>query len=75
LGAQGYFLGRGTQQISSDVIRKVGMDNIWVLATPTKLKRTEVLRVDTGDAELDEAFRGYRKALIGYDQYRMVKVA
>ena len=57
IGGQGFIFGRGNQQISSKVIRQVGLDNIVVVATKSKLDRLESLRVDTGDPELDEQFR------------------
>jgi predicted polyphosphate/ATP-dependent NAD kinase len=57
IGGQGFIFGRGNQQISSTVIRQVGLDNIVVVATKSKLDRLESLRVDTGDPALDELFR------------------
>ncbi len=57
IGGQGFIFGRGNQQISSKVIRQVGLENIVVVATKSKLDRMESLRVDTGDPELDEHFR------------------
>ena len=57
IGGQGFIFGRGNQQISSKVIRQVGLDNIVVVATKGKLDRLESLRVDTGDPELDEQLR------------------
>ena len=57
IGGQGFIFGRGNQQISSKVIRQVGFGNIVVVATKSKLDRLKSLRVDTGDAELDEEFR------------------
>lgn len=53
IGAQGFIFGRGNQQISPDIIRKTGIDNIIIISTPSKLQKTPVLRVDTGDRELD----------------------
>jgi predicted polyphosphate/ATP-dependent NAD kinase len=54
IGGQGFIFGRGNQQISSKVIRQVGLDNILVIATKSKLDRLKSLRVDTGDVELDK---------------------
>ena len=67
IGGQGFIFGRGNQQISSKVIRKVGLDNIVVVATKSKLDRLESLRVDTGDPELDEQFRARGiRAIVDY---------
>ncbi len=57
IGGQGFIFGRGNQQISSKVIRQVGLDRIVVVATKSKLDKLKSLRVDTGDSELDKEFR------------------
>jgi predicted polyphosphate/ATP-dependent NAD kinase len=74
IGKQGFIFGRGNQQLSPEVIRKVGKKNILVLATPHKLSLTQTLKVDTGDPELDEELRGYIPVIVGYLQTYMVKV-
>ncbi len=66
IGAQGFVFGRGTQQISAKVIRKVGAKNIIYVATPQKLKGLRRLLVDTGDLELDKELCGYKSVVIGY---------
>ncbi len=66
IGAQGFIFGRGNQQISSDVIKKAGVDNIIIVATPHKLSELRYLRVDTGDKGLDEELSGYKSVVIGY---------
>ncbi len=76
IGAQGFVLGRGNQQLSPEVVRRIGPDNVVVVATPAKLKRTPSLRFDTGDRELDEAFaaRCYLPVVTDYHQSRLVPV-
>ncbi|MDH3364783.1 MAG: ATP-NAD kinase family protein [Thermoplasmata archaeon] len=74
IGAQGFIFGRGNQQISSEVIREVGLENIIVVATPTKLNGTATLRVDTGDSALDVSLRKPLKILTGYRRRKLVGV-
>lgn len=77
IGAQGFVLGRGNQQLSPDVLRRIGVDNVLLVATPAKLARTPTLRFDTGDRALDAAFaeNGYLEVVIGYHLSRLVRVA
>jgi len=77
IGAQGFLLGRGNQQLSPAVIRHIGADNIVVVSTPAKLARTPLLRFDTGDAKLDSDMisRKFFSVIIGYHRLRLVKVA
>jgi predicted polyphosphate/ATP-dependent NAD kinase len=76
IGAQGFILGRGNLQLSPAVINKIGIDNIIVVATPSKLMHTPILRVDTGDKKLDHLFtkQGYLMVVIGYRLSRVVKL-
>ncbi len=68
IGHQGILLGRGNQQISPEVVRRVGRNHILVLATIGKLRSVEgrALRVDTGDAEVDILLRGSIRVVTGY---------
>lgn len=66
IGAQGFILGRGSQQISPRVLRSVGLNRLIVIATPHKLRDLKYLLVDTGDVELDRALSGKRQVIIGY---------
>lgn len=72
IGGQGFVFGRGNQQLSAEVLRAVGNDDIVMIAGPTKLGGIKSLRVDTGDAEVNERLKGYWKVLTGYAKYRAV---
>lgn len=75
IGAQGFVLGRGNLQLSPEVIKEIGPDNILVVATPAKLARTPVLLFDTGSRDLDRALtgNGYLPVVTGYRRRRLVK--
>ncbi len=74
IGAQGFILGRGNQQLSPKVLRRVGPENIRIIATPTKLKGTPALHVDTGDPELDEALKGRTRVTTGYRRRKLMRI-
>lgn len=75
IGAQGFVLGRGSQQISPEVLRRAGPENLIIVATPHKLKETPRLLVDTGDREIDEAISGRRQVICGYRIAQMKEVS
>ncbi len=67
IGAQGFILGRGNQQISPAVVRRAGgAGRIIVVGTPAKLAATPVLYVDTGDPALDREFGDSIAVVSGY---------
>lgn len=76
IGRQGILLGRGNQQISPEIIKRVGKQRIIVAATKSKLRNIEsgVLRVDTGDNEVDKILRGYIKVITDYREWRLMPV-
>lgn len=76
-GGQGFLLGRGNQQISPEVLRLVGKENIIVLATDDKLIKQQgrPLLVFTGDRKTDESLKGYFRVVTGYGSATMVPVA
>ncbi len=77
IGRQGILFGRGNQQISSKVIELVGKDKIIVMATKGKIRGIEesVLRVDTGDAKVNEMLKGYIKVATDYREWRLLHVS
>ena len=76
IGGQGHVFGRGNQQISPAVIRRVGLDRIIVIATQTKLLSLEgrPLLVDTGDPALDEELSGYARVITALGERTMYRV-
>ena len=76
IGGQGHIFGRGNQQFSPAVIRRVGSDNIMIVATRNKLRSLQgrPLRVDTGDVELDAELAGIRQIITGYEQRTLYRI-
>jgi len=74
LGGQGFIFGRGNEQISPEVIKKVGVGNILILSTPNKLRGLPGLRVDTGDRQLNQELAGYHTIYTGFKRKKVMKI-
>jgi predicted polyphosphate/ATP-dependent NAD kinase len=77
IGGQGHIFGRGNQQLSAEVIRDVGLANVVVVASQTKLLslRGGPLLVDSGDPALDAQFSGYLQVVTDLGRRTVYKVA
>jgi predicted polyphosphate/ATP-dependent NAD kinase len=77
IGGQGFILGRGNQQISPAVIRKVGKDRLMVVSTSEKVHSLggRPLLVDTGERELDQDLSGYIRVLTGYNEEIVYRIS
>ncbi|MEJ2271648.1 MAG: ATP-NAD kinase, partial [Candidatus Bathyarchaeota archaeon] len=74
IGGQGFIFGRGNQQISPKIIRKVGKNNIIIIATQNKMKNLKKLKVDTGDIELDSDLKGTMNVITDYKITKKVPI-
>jgi predicted polyphosphate/ATP-dependent NAD kinase len=77
VGGQGSLLGRGNQQLSPAVLRRIGVENVEIVAGLRKLLALDppLLRVDTGDPELDAELSGYRRVHVAPGRTLVYKVA
>jgi len=75
IGGQGFIFGRGNQQISSRVIRQIGLENIIIAATEGKVQNLKSLKVDTGDPSLDLLLKSQRfQVLVDYGRWKELSV-
>jgi predicted polyphosphate/ATP-dependent NAD kinase len=76
IGGQGYVFGRGNQQISAEVLRNVGKENIIIAATKDKMISLmgKNLYMDTGHEDVNEYLCGFYKVTVGYEDYVIFKL-
>lgn len=77
IGGQGFVLGRGNQQISPAVLKKImASGGLVVLATQQKLAGLagRPLLADTGDPEADALVEGHVSVITGYRESAMYRI-
>ena len=76
IGGQGFLFGRGNQQITPNVIRRVGIENVTAVGSRSKIQALHPRRLltDSGDDEIDRQLRGYIRVITGYREELVVKV-
>lgn len=76
-GGQGMLLGRGNQQLTPAILRKLGRSALIILATPGKLRTLQgrPLHLDTGDESLDREWRGLVEVVTGYESRQLCHLA
>ena len=77
IGGQGHIIGRGNQQLCPELLKRLGRDNIIVVATKSKLKELDgrPLIVDSGDVELNHQLSGLIRIITGYRDAVLYRVA
>ena len=77
IGGQGHVFGRGNQQFSPAVIRAVGLGNIIIVASKSKISALEgrPLLVDTNEPQLDLELCGYHAIVTGYDDKLLYRIS
>ncbi|MGD2246582.1 MAG: ATP-NAD kinase family protein [Candidatus Aminicenantes bacterium] len=77
IGGQGYLFGRGNQQISPDVLKRVGKENIIIVASNHKINglKGRPILLDTGDSQTDKDFSDYYRVITGYNEVAVYKVS
>jgi len=76
IGGQGFLFGRGNQQLSADVLKRIDRERILVVSSIEKLVALPERRlyVDTGDDAVDASFAGYLPVVVGERQTVQVAV-
>lgn len=76
IGGQGHILGRGNQQFTPAILKRVGRENIIIIAARGKIiaLNGRPLLVDTNDPQLDLSFSGFARVITGYNESIMYPV-
>ena len=76
IGGQGFLFGRGNQQITAEIIRRVTRENIIVVASTKKIFELprQCILIDTGNKKLDNELAGYLKVQTDKNLTFVIKV-
>jgi len=77
IGGQGHIIGRGNQQLSPELLNRLGRKNIIVVATKTKINglNGRPLIVDSGDPDTNKILSGVIAIQTGYHDSILYRVA
>ena len=73
---QGFLIGRGNQQLTPTILRRLARENIWIVASRTKLLSLDgrPLLVDSGADDVDARLRGVVTIISGYEDALFYRV-
>jgi len=77
IGGQGHIFGRGNQQISPSIIKRLGRESVMIVATTNKLASLNgrPFLVDTGDPDVDQLLSGYIRVVTGINMESVYRVS
>ena len=71
IGGQGFVFGRGNDQLSPAVLDRCEVE---IVASKRKLDDVGVLRVDTGDPDVDDDLRGWHRVRVGRFEHHLMEI-
>ena len=76
IGAQGFVFGRGNLQLSPKILKKIGLENIIIIATKFKISSLPKgkLRIDSRDSGFDKKFSGLHRILADFGEINIIEV-
>jgi predicted polyphosphate/ATP-dependent NAD kinase len=76
VGGQGFLFGRGNQQLSAEVLKRIGRERIEIVSSMEKILALPSRRlwIDTGDDAVDELLSGYLPVTVGFRYTTQLKV-
>ena len=74
VGGTGFLLGRGNQQITTNIIRKAGRNGLIVVSTPSKIACIRQLLVDSNLRRARSYLGEYTRVVTGYREYVVRKI-
>ena len=77
IGGQGHIIGRGNQQLSPAFLKRLGKENILLIATKSKISNLSgrPLIVDSGDLAVDQQLSGLVSIITGYHDQVLYPIA
>jgi predicted polyphosphate/ATP-dependent NAD kinase len=77
IGGQGHIIGRGNQQLSIDFLKQLGKENIFLVATKSKISNLSgrPMIVDSGNEVVDRDFAGLIRVITGYHDQVLYPIA
>ncbi len=74
IGGSGFIFGRGSRQISSEVLKKIDKEDLIIVSTIDKVGGLPCLRIDSGDRAVDEKLSGNLEVIVDYNEEIIMEV-